>query len=101
MPWKITFDPAKREWTLRVRGLDFPEAPIVFDGTTIDEPDDRYDYGELRIITIGHLRGRMIVFGWTPRGAARHIFSMRKTNEREKKLYGQEFEARRQRHEES
>jgi uncharacterized DUF497 family protein len=35
MPWKITFDPAKRDWTLRERGLDFLEASLVFDGTTI------------------------------------------------------------------
>jgi uncharacterized DUF497 family protein len=101
MPWKITFDPAKREWTLRERGLDFLDAPVVFDGTTIDEPDDRRDYGELRIVTIGHLRGRMVAIGWTPRGEVRHIFSMRKTNEREKKYYGQEFEAHPQRPEES
>ena len=97
---KITFDPARRDWTLRERGLDFLEASLVFDGTTIDDPDDRRDYGELRMITVGHLRGRMVVIGWTPRGEARHVFSMRKANEREKKFYGQEFEARRQRHEE-
>ena len=98
---RITFDPAKRDRTLRERGLDFLEASLVFDGTTIDDPDDRRDYGELRMITVGHLRGRMVVVGWTPRGEARHVFSMRKANEREKKFYGQEFEARRQRHEES
>lgn len=99
MLWKITFDPAKREMTLRQRGLDFLEAETVFDGTTIDDPDDRHDYGELRMITVGHLRGRMVVIGWTPRGAARHVFSMRKANEREKIRHGKEFEARRQRHE--
>lgn len=98
---RVTFDPAKRDRTLRERGLDFLEASLVFDGTTIDDPDDRRDYGELRMITVGHLRGRMVVVGWTPRGEARHVFSMRKANEREKKFYGQEFEARRQRHEES
>jgi uncharacterized DUF497 family protein len=101
MPWKITFDPAKRERTLRERGLDFAEAALVFDGSTIDDPDERRDYGELRMITVGHLRGRMVVVGWTPRGEARHVFSMRKANEREKNFYSQEFEAHRQRHEES
>jgi hypothetical protein len=28
----------------------------------------------------GKLEGRMIVIGYTPRGADRHIFSMRKAN---------------------
>jgi hypothetical protein len=97
---RITFDPAKRDWTLRERGLDFAEAVEVFAGQTIDDPDDRRDYGELRMITVGHLRGRMVVIGWTPRGEARHVFSMRKANEREKRFYGQEFETHRQRHEE-
>ncbi len=45
--------------------------------------DDRFDYGETRYITIGLLRGRMVVLVWTPRGAARHIISMRKANDRE------------------
>jgi uncharacterized DUF497 family protein len=97
MPWKITFDPAKREWTLRERGLDFLDAPEVFSAETIDIPDRRRDYGELRINSVGHLRRRMVIICWTPRGEARHIISMRKVNEREKRHHGKEF-ATRQRH---
>ena len=41
-------------------------------------------YGEERIICYGMLAGRMVVIGYTPRGAERHVFSMRKANEREK-----------------
>jgi uncharacterized DUF497 family protein len=48
MPWTITFDPAKRDWTLRERGLDFLEAAEVFAGPTLDEPDRRRDYGDHR-----------------------------------------------------
>jgi uncharacterized protein len=29
------------------------------------------------------IEGRMVVVGYTPRGADRHVFSMRKANERE------------------
>ncbi|WP_342634892.1 BrnT family toxin [Pseudolabrys taiwanensis] len=53
MAWKITFDPAKREWTLRERGLDFLDASLVFNGLKLEHPDDRHDYGELRMITVG------------------------------------------------
>mgnify|MGYP006373891555 CR=1 FL=1 len=95
MPWKITFDPAKRDWTLRERGLDFADAGQVFAGVKLERPDDRRDYGELRMVTIGYLRERMVVVGWTPRGDARHAFSMRKANDREKAKYGAEIEARR------
>jgi uncharacterized protein len=41
------------------------------------------DYGEKRIICFGMLRDRMVVVGYTPRGAHRHVFSMRKANDRE------------------
>jgi len=46
----ITYDPAKREWTLRERGLDFDEAPEVFAGRYYQRRDDRRDYGETRIV---------------------------------------------------
>jgi uncharacterized protein len=45
--------------------------------------DIREDYGEKRIICYGWLAERMVVIGYVPRGADRHIFSMRKANERE------------------
>jgi len=92
---EITFDPAKRDWTLRERGLDFAEANQVFVGVNLERPDERRDYGELRVITVGYLRGRMVIVCWTARGEARHVFSMRKANDREKAKYGAELEARR------
>jgi uncharacterized DUF497 family protein len=85
--YRITFDPAKRETTLRERGLDFASAAEVFEGHTFDQPDDRRDYGEVRVITIGSLAGRMVVLVWTQRGDARHVISMRKANDREQALY--------------
>lgn len=80
----ITFDPAKREKTLSERGLDFSDAEVVFAGITLEVEDTRMDYGETRIICYGLLEGRMVVVGYTPRGADRHVFSMRKANDREK-----------------
>jgi uncharacterized DUF497 family protein len=97
MPWKITFDPAKRDWTLRERGLDFADAAEVFSELTIDITDRRQDYGEDRINSVGYLHGRMVMVRWTPRGDTRHIISMRKTNEREKRRYTQALQSDRQR----
>jgi uncharacterized protein len=97
---RITFDPSKRERTLRQRGLDFAEADIVFDGQTIDIPDLRRDYGELRIKTVGYLRGRIVVVIWTARGDTRHVISMRKANEREQAKYSGQIPEDRERHEE-
>jgi uncharacterized protein len=88
----ITYDPAKHDWTLCERGLDFEDAAEVFAGRVYQRQDDRFDYGETRLITIGFLRGRMVVVVWTSRGGNRHVISMRKANEREKARYGQYFE---------
>lgn len=88
----VTYDPAKREWTLRERGLDFEQAEQVFAELTIDIPDLRRDYGEPRINSVEHLRGRMVIVCWTPRGDDRHVISMRKVNDREKARYGKRFE---------
>jgi hypothetical protein len=85
---KITFDPTKRAATLAERGLDFADAVLAFDGLTLDAADDREDYGEMRMITVGRLRGRMVVVVWTQRGGARHVISMRKANEREQRRFG-------------
>lgn len=84
----LTFDPAKRATTLAERGLDFADAAQVFAGVTWEIEDTRKAYGEIRMICYGKLAGRMVVVGYTPRGADRHIFSMRKANEREKKRLG-------------
>jgi uncharacterized DUF497 family protein len=81
---RILFDPAKRDKTLTERGLDFADAELVFAGVTLEVEDSRRNYGESRIICYGLLAGRMVVVGYTPRGADRHVFSMRKANEREK-----------------
>lgn len=85
---QVTFDPTKRDKTLLERGLDFADAVFVFEGDTMEVEDTRHDYGEARIICYGQLAGRMVVVGYTPRGADRHIFSMRKANDREKSRIG-------------
>lgn len=85
---RVTFDPAKRARTLLERGLDFADAALVFEGDTVEIEDTRQDYGETRILCYGLLAGRMVVVGYTPRGAARHVFSMRKANEPEKDRIG-------------
>lgn len=80
---EISFDPAKREATLRERGLDFLEAARVFDGPVFTAEDDRFDYPERRYSTIGSLDARMVVVIWTEAPGGRRIISMRKANDRE------------------
>ena len=82
----ITYDPSKRTQTLADRKLDFEDAKIVFGATNFETEDKRKDYGEKRVMCFGMLRDRMVVIGYTPRGADRHVFSMRKANDREQAI---------------
>ncbi len=88
---RVSYDPVKRSWTLANRGLDFEDASQVFGGLTAEVEDTRMDYGETRIICFGLLRGRLVVIGYTPRGAVRHVFSMRKANDREQARFAPYF----------
>ncbi len=89
---RVSYDPVKRERTLLTRGLDFEDAKGVFAGVTVEVDDTRKDYGERRVLCFGLLAGRMVVVGYTPRGSVRHVFSMRKANDREQALLAQYFE---------
>lgn len=63
-------------------------AADVWFGATLTVEDDRRDYGEARYITVGHLDRDMVVLVWTPRDDTRRVISIRKANERERRLYG-------------
>ena len=84
----ITYDPDKRLQALVERGLDFEDAKYVFEGPNLEVEDRRKDYGEVRVVCYGALQGRMVVVGYAPRGADRHVFSMRKANDREQARIG-------------
>ena len=83
---KIEFDPAKRDKTLKERGLDFARVLEVFDSDCIDVLDDRFDYEEQRWLTFGLLDGRHVAVVWTVREDRRRIISMRHMHEREVKI---------------
>ena len=88
----ITYDAEKRALILETRGLDFEDAVHVFAGTALTVEDDRKEYGEKRYQTSGPLKGRLVVVVWTPRGEGRHIITMWKANDRERKKYEAQLE---------
>ena len=91
---RISFDPGKRDRTLRERGIDFADASVVFEGETLTFPDQRFTYDERRLVTAGLLFGRMVIVVWTPDDPSegeecRRVISMRKANAREQRRFGQ------------
>jgi len=47
----------KRVRNLKEHGLDFLDAPRVFEGLTFTFEDDRFSYREQRFVTLGLLSG--------------------------------------------
>ncbi|WP_293682873.1 BrnT family toxin [uncultured Phenylobacterium sp.] len=89
---RITYDPDKRAKTLAERNLDFEDAIRVFAGPILEKPDNRHEYGEPRWQTVGLLNERMVMVVWTPRGVDdRHVFSMRKCNDREQERWREQL----------
>jgi uncharacterized DUF497 family protein len=85
---KLTWNEPKRQAALVERGLDFADANQIFASATFEYEDTRENYGEKRMICFGYLYGRLMVVGYVQHGHSRHIFSMRKANEREQSKFG-------------
>jgi hypothetical protein len=49
---EFTWSEAKRAANLKAHGLDFVDAPLVFEGVTFTFEDDRFSYGEQRFVTL-------------------------------------------------
>lgn len=86
--FRITFDRAKRDRTFRERRLRFEDAALVFEGYTLDDIDDRFDYDEERWITVGALTDKVVIIVWVSDGRnTRRVISMRAADGKEQAEY--------------
>lgn len=82
------WDEAKNHSNFAKHGLGFTDAEQVLTGPCVTFADERFDYGEKRLITLGLLAGRVVVIAHAPRGGdSTRIISMRKANRREQQIY--------------
>jgi len=86
------WDEKKKRVNHERHGLSFEDAALVFSGPCVTFEDDRCDYGERRLVTLGALAGRVVLIAHTPRGDVTRIISMRKANKREQKIYQKRLE---------
>ena len=84
---RYEWDEAKSRINFIKHGLSFEDAELVFAGPCVTFVDDRFDYGEERLITLGKLAGRLVVIAHAPRDEGTRIISMRKGNRREQEIY--------------
>ena len=90
---KYEWDKAKSRENLAKHGVSFEDAERVFSGPCVTFVDDRFNYGEERLITLGLLAGRVVVIAHTMRSESTRIISMRKGNRREQKIYQERLAA--------
>jgi len=84
---ELEWDEEKRKATLSGRELDFADVAMFDPESCVTWPDLRRDYGEPRYITTGLLNGVPCSYCWTPREGKIRIISLRKINDRERKIY--------------
>jgi uncharacterized DUF497 family protein len=84
---RLSFDSAKSERNIRLRGLPFEEvANFDFDAALV-VVDGRQDYGETRYIAIGRLYNRVHVLCFAETVDGIRVISFRKANTREVNRY--------------
>ena len=84
---EFTWSQAKRAANLKAHGLDFVDAPRVFEGVTFTFEDDRFSYGEQRFVTLGLLAGVPVSLVHTETDHEIRVISFRKATNREAQIY--------------
>ncbi|KPQ44366.1 MAG: hypothetical protein MPEBLZ_01061 [Candidatus Methanoperedens nitroreducens] len=80
---RYEWDEAKRQSNIEKHGIDFIGIEEVFAGEIVTVLDDRFDYGEIRCVTVGLLNGRVVVIAHTETDDVIRIISVRKATKNE------------------
>ncbi|WP_158808878.1 BrnT family toxin [Beijerinckia sp. L45] len=83
------FDPIKSDRILAERGFDFAYATRVFEGRVVSFIDDRRGYGEVRMVAIGEIDGRLFTVVYTDREGIRRIISAHRASRQESRTWRQ------------
>lgn len=87
-PMRYTFDPEKKAANLKKHGYDFEDAPQVIESDhTVTFEDRRFAYDEQRFITLGMLRGEVVVIATAETDEEIRLISMRKAERNEQEIY--------------
>ena len=89
---EFTWSETKRAANLKAHGLDFVDAPRVFEGATFSFEDDRFSYGEQRFVTLGLLAGIPVSVVHTETEHEIRIVSFRKATRREAAIFFDEIQ---------
>jgi uncharacterized protein len=89
---KFEWDAIKNQNNIIKHGIRFEDACKIFDNFTFDAIDNRFDYGEQRIISIGIFdKIAFLTVVHTDRFGVSRIISARKANKKERERYEKEI----------
>ena len=83
---RFSWDERKRRRNLKDHGLDFVDAPRVFEGPTFTFEDDRFAYDEQRFVTLGLLAGIAVSIVHAGTSSQIHVISFRKATRNEETI---------------
>jgi uncharacterized DUF497 family protein len=85
---RYTHDPKKRTANLKKHGYDFKDAPQVIEADrTVTFEGRRFGYDEQRFITLGMLRGDVVVIATAETDEEIRVISMRRAELNEEEIY--------------
>jgi hypothetical protein len=84
---RFTWSEAKRRLSIEQHGMDFVDAPRVFEGPTYTYEDDRFDYSEQRFVTLGILDEFVVSIVHTETSRVIRIISLRKATKYEQTIF--------------
>lgn len=83
----VSHDPAKRKKNQRKHNIDLAECGAVFDSPMLTREDAREEYGEERLVSLGWLKGRVVVLVWLERDDEARVISCREAEPHEQEAY--------------
>lgn len=84
---EFEWDPAKSAATERLRGIGLDRAAEIFLGRIVQWADDRKDYGETRIRSVGESACELLHVVYTRRGEIVRVISARRANGKERQRW--------------
>jgi len=84
---EFEWDEAKHLRNLRERRIGFDHGARIFEGETVEWPDRRNDYGEVRIRALSLVDGVELHVVYTRRGDIYRIISVRRANGKERRRW--------------
>ena len=90
---RYTWTEEKNRKNIRRHGIAFEDAKRIFEGPTVEQIDDRFDYGEIRVYAIGLVNGLEITVIYTDKSDdERRIISAWRAEPHERRYYWKKIE---------